>query len=76
MQMRTLFDSLVFVVWVTAYLGVAYAIAGYRRTRANALGGSGRDEYRATKDVGLRVIVFLVGILLAVGAFYAGRAFG
>jgi hypothetical protein len=75
-MMRPLFDSLVFVLWVAAFLGTAYAIASYRRTRARSLEGAVRDEYRAEKDAGLRVIVFLVGILLAVGVFLAGRALG
>jgi hypothetical protein len=73
--MRFLFDSLVFILWVAAYLGTAYAIASYRRTRAQAPGGSGRDAYRAEKDAGLQVIVFLVGILLGVGVILASRAF-
>ena len=62
--MKPLLDSTFFLVWVTAYLGLAYAVCRYRRFRAGAAGLAGRAEYRADKDWGVRLGVFVVGVVL------------
>ncbi len=65
--MKPLLDTALFLVWVTAYLGLAYAVCRYRQSRAGAGAGAatGRTEYRADKDWGVRLGVFLVGAALA-----------
>jgi hypothetical protein len=73
--MKLLVDDVLLVIWVAAYLATTYGIACYRRARAHTSGGFERNEYRAEKDAGLRVIVCLVGALLGVGAYFASRAF-
>ena len=62
--MKPLLDSALFLVWVTAYLGLAYAVCRYRRFRAWSAGPAGRSEYRADKDWGVRLGVFIVGVAL------------
>jgi hypothetical protein len=74
--MSILVDIFLFLVWVTVYLYLVYAIARYRREQALALGTHGRGEYRAEKDPGVRVAVFLVGILLAAAAYILLRTLG
>jgi len=59
---KPLFDTALYLVWVTAYLGLAYAVCRYRRSRAGA--PAGRTEYRADKDWGVRLAVFIVGVAL------------
>ena len=62
--MKPLLDTALFLVWVTAYLGLAYAVCRYRRSRAGAAAPGGRTEYRAHKDWGVRLGVFIVGVAL------------
>ena len=63
--MKALLDTTLFFVWVTAYLGLAYAVCQYRRSRAGTAGLAGRAPYRADKDWGVRLGVFVVGVALA-----------
>ena len=74
--MRHLMNILVFLVWVAVYLFLVYGIARYRRAQVCALGTYGRNEYRPEKDPGVRVAVFLVGILLAAVTYLVLRAMG
>ena len=74
--MKTALDVMIIITWVTAYLAVVYGVGHYRRTRAIMLGLMCPHEYRAEKDPGLRLVVFLAGTLLGVVAYLAARAFG
>ena len=69
-------NILVFLVWVAVYFFLVYGITRYRRAQMCALGAYGRNEYRPEKDPGVRVAVFLVGILLAAVTYLVLRAMG
>ena len=62
--MKSLLDATLFLAWVSVYLTAVFWIGRYRRARVHALGLSGRCDYRADKDVGLWLLVFVLGILL------------
>ena len=62
-QMNLLLDTILFLAWITAYLAVVFWVGYYRRARAHALGPTGRSDYRADKDMALRIMVFVVGVV-------------
>ena len=72
--MRLLVNILVFLVWIGVYLFLVYGIVRYRRAHACALGAHGRSEYRPEKDPGVRLTVFLLGILLCAVAYFVLKA--
>ena len=74
--MRLLVDIILFLSWISIYLSLTYGIGWYRRTQVFSLGTHGRGEFRAEKDLGVRLAVFLVGILLGVAAYFVLRALG
>jgi hypothetical protein len=76
LSMRLLVDIILFLSWISIYLSLTYGIGWYRRTQAFSLGTHGRGEFRAEKDPGVRLAVFLVGILLGVAAYFVLRALG
>ena len=74
--MKSLLDVILILAWVVTYLGVVYGVGRYRRARALALGIVGPHEYRADKDVGLSLAVFVTGVLLGAAAFFVTGAVG
>jgi|MudIll2142460700_1097286.scaffolds.fasta_scaffold266503_1 hypothetical protein len=74
--MKTIVDVVLIIAWVTAYLTVVYGVGHYRQARARALGVAGPHDYRAEKDAGLWLAVFLAGTLLCALAYVATKAFG
>jgi hypothetical protein len=74
--MKPLLNVLLFSAWVTLYLAAVYWIGRYRRAQAHALGPEGRDHYRADRDVGLWLIVFILGLVLLFAAYLATKATG
>ena len=72
-HMKPLWDTVLFLVWVSAYLGAISWVSRYRKTRVHAQGPSGQSEYRADKDIGLWLTVFLLGVLLFFLAYVATR---
>ena len=75
-MMRVIVNTLLFLAWIAVYLSLAYGIVRYRRAQACALGMHGRGEYRAEKDPGVRIAVFLVGILLCAAVYFVLRTLG
>ena len=73
-SMRVIVNTLLFLAWIAAYLSLAYGIVRYRRAQACALGMHGRGEYRAEKDPGVRIAVFLAGLLLCAAVYFVLRA--
>lgn len=69
--MKPLLDTILFLAWVTVYLGAISWVSRYRKARVHALGPSGRSDYRADKDIILWFSVFVVGVLLLVLAYVA-----
>jgi hypothetical protein len=61
--MKLLVDTILFLAWITAYLAAVFWVGCSRRARAHALGLTGRIDYRADKDVALRILVFMVGVV-------------
>lgn len=62
--MKPLLDTVLFLAWVCAYLmAVAYA-ARYRKARIHFPSDGVHSDYRADKDVGLRVAMLVLGLLL------------
>lgn len=74
--MNLLLDTILFLAWITVYLAVVFWIGHYRRARAHALGPTGRSDYRADKDMGLWLTVFVVGVLLFFVVYFVTRALG
>jgi hypothetical protein len=72
--METLLDVLLFLAWVSTYLGGLYWVGRYRRTRA--VGPLARAEYRADRDVAFRLATLLLGLLLSMLACLARQAVG
>lgn len=74
--MKTVMEIALLLTWLAAYLGVAYAVGQYRRSRLRALGISGRSDFRAERDVGVWVALLVTGLLLGASAFFAALALG
>ena len=74
--MKTAFEIALFLTWLAAYLGVAYGVGSYRRSRLRALGVTGHSEFRAERDFGVWVALLITGLLLGVTAFVAAQALG
>ena len=74
--MKTALDLVLIVMWTTVYLAVAYGFGHYRRMRATTHGLVAPQEYRAEKDPGLWLVVFVAGPLLGVVASLAAKALG
>ena len=74
--MKSLLDVILILAWLSAYLGVVYCAAQYRRAREGAFGFAGRNEFRAEKDVGVWCVTLVTGVLLGAAAFFAARLFG
>jgi hypothetical protein len=74
--MKSLLDVALILTWVVVYLAVVYGVGRYRRARALSLGIAGPHEYRADKDAGLWLAVFVAGALLCAAAFFVTGAVG
>ena len=71
--MKTFIDIILVLVWVVAYLAVVNAVGQYRKARAHASGPVGRSEYRADRDVALKLVVLVVGVLSVVVIYALSR---
>ncbi len=71
--MRFIANSVLLLTWVGAYLAVWCAVAQYRRTRAFALVAQG-DQYRAERDMALRLITLAAGSILGLLIYLASVA--
>jgi len=74
--MKPLLDVILILAWVVTYLAIVYGVGRYRRARAVALGIVGPHEYRADKDGGVWLAVFVAGALLCAVAFFVTGAVG
>ena len=74
--MKTVFEIALLLTWLAVYLGVAYGVGSYRRSRLRALGVTGHSEFRAERDFGVWVALLITGLLLGVTAFVAAQALG
>ena len=74
--MKTVMEIALLLTWLAAYLGVAYGVGQYRRSRLRALGVTGRSEFRAERDLGVWVALLVTGLLLGASAFFAALALG
>ncbi len=62
--MKPLLDAVLFLAWVSAYLMAVAFAARYRRAKAHSPSDPAYCEYRADKDVGLRIAMLALGVLL------------
>jgi len=74
--MKTALEIALLLTWLAVYLGVAYGVGQYRRSRLRALGVIGRSDFRAEKDWGVWVALLVAGVLLGATAFLASLALG
>jgi hypothetical protein len=74
--MKALLDAGLLVVWVWLYLAGMVWIARYRRARTSAVTARPGDGYRADKDVGLRLLTFLLGLVLIFAVYLVSRVTG
>ncbi len=74
--MKTFVELAMLIVWLAAYLGVAYGVGHYRRSRLHTLGIAGRHDFRAEKDWGVWLALLVTGILFGIMAFFAAQALG
>ncbi len=71
--MGSLRDVGLLLLWVWLYLaGIAW-LARYRQARISACPAPSEGEYRADKDIGLRLLTFLLGVLLLTAAYFLTR---
>jgi hypothetical protein len=73
--MKILVDVALLLAWIGISLTVVHTVGNYRRTRAMTLGTAGRWSFRAERDLGLWVAVFLTGTALCGIAYLATRMF-
>jgi hypothetical protein len=74
--MKTFIDVILIVAWVLVYLAVVNAVGQYRRARAHASGSTARTEYRADRDVALKLVVLFIGAFSVVVIYALSRMVG
>jgi hypothetical protein len=74
--MKPLLDAILFLFWVAMYLAAISWVGRYRKARAHALGPTGRTEYRADKDLVLRLTIFVLGAVMLLVGYFATRMIG
>ena len=72
--MKSLLDTALVLVWLTAYLGLAHAIYRYRHGRAQTLGLASRHGYRIGQDWFARLAVFFLGVVFVALGYLVTRA--
>ena len=72
--MKPIVDGVLFLAWISVYLLMVIWAGRYRRARVHAIEGWGKDDYRADKDVILRLTVLLIGVLLLFLMYLATKA--
>ena len=72
--MKPFLDAILFLAWVAVYLAGVSWVSRYRIARARALGPTGRTDYRAEEDLGLKLALLVLGAMLLFLAYGATRA--
>ena len=72
-QMKPLFQVILFLAWVTAYLTAVSWVARYRKMRVHALGPIRQTDYRTDKDIALRLLILLLGAVMLLVGYVATR---
>ncbi|HSB78459.1 MAG TPA: hypothetical protein VLM91_06710 [Candidatus Methylomirabilis sp.] len=62
--MKPLLDAVLFLAWVSAYLMAVAFAARYRRAKAHPPSDPAQSDYRADRDMGLRIAMLVLGLLL------------
>ena len=63
-HMKPILDAVLFLAWVSAYLMAVAFAARYRRAKAHFPSDPVYCDYRADKDMGLRIAMLVMGVLL------------
>lgn len=72
-QMKPFLDAVLFLAWVAAYLVAVSWVSRYRKAKAHALGPTGRTDYRADRDLALRLVIFVLGAVMLLVGYFATR---
>ncbi len=75
-QMKPFVDAVLFLAWVAAYLVAVSWVSRYRKAKANTLGPTGRADYRADRDLALRLVIFVLGAVMLLVGYFATRMIG
>jgi len=75
-QMKPFVDAVLFLAWVAAYLVAVSWVSRYRKAKAHALGPTGRADYRADRDLALRLVIFVLGAVMLLVGYFATRMIG
>ena len=75
-QMKSFFDAVLFLAWVTAYLTAVSWVARYRKAKVHALGPTRHTEYRTDKDFALRLAILILGAVMLLVGYFATRMIG
>jgi hypothetical protein len=69
-------DMMVVLTWLGMSLAVVSLVGHYRMTHAGVRGADNRNEYRADRDMALKIIVFAIGVLSVIVMFGLNRLVG
>ena len=73
-SMKPLVDSVLFLAWISVYLLMVLFASRHRMARVQASGRWGKGDYRADKDIILRLSVFVIGVVLLFLMYLATKA--
>jgi hypothetical protein len=74
--MKTIIDLVSFLAWVVAYLSAVSWAARYRYGRTHALPTPAFSDYRADRDLGLKLFLLVFGLLTFGLVYYLNRVLG
>jgi hypothetical protein len=74
--MKPVLDAILFLFWVAMYLAGVCWVSRYRKDSLHALGRTGHSDYRADRDVVLRLIIFVLGAVMFLVGYLATRMIG
>jgi hypothetical protein len=74
--MKIIASLVSFLVWVAVYLLAVSWAARYRYGRTHALPTPALNDYRADRDLGLKLFLLVFGLLSFGVVYYLNRALG
>ena len=74
--MKSVLDAVLFLAWVTGYLAAVSWVVRYRKTKVGALGSNRSTDYRADKDLPLRLAILALGAVMLLVGYLATRMVG
>ena len=74
--MKSLVNLVAFLAWVAIYLSAVSWAARYRHGRTHALPTPGLNDYRADRDLGLKLLLLVFGLLSFGVVYYLNGVLG